>query len=331
MLDSPVADHPTVFISEFDRWPKLSWKRSSLVVQVLFPVSQRNETHLWHHLMYAANQVILMFALLFAAPFVKRIVIHSSFLIGRQIVRYFPWGGLKSVFQHEIALDVRERRDEMEFFQFVSQHVDQVYSCSTLSSGAIRQHVAASDLDRHVAVHDIDIPISDCVSQSFTVPPRINRPNAPTILWPHGFEKDKNYEYLLEAAEAMGDRASFIVAGRTRAEGLELPKNVHVAGRLNRKQYFELLQQVDCVLIASKREGKPRSAIEAVCAGVPVLAPEYIATELEFPIALPDDPSDLGQALDQALRADFPQDRIRNRFDPKRVYAHMVEVGYVLT
>lgn len=135
----------------------------------------------------------------------------------------------------------------------------------------------------------------------------------------------KGYEYLVEAALRMLEldpQTHFVVVGHQREalfqkltaqiRNAPQPPRVHWLGF--REDVVEILRQSDIFLLPSTSEGFSISTVEAMMAGIPVIAtrsggPEEIISNHETGFLIPiKDPSAIVQAI-QALRA--PETRLR--------------------
>ncbi|MGC4044993.1 MAG: glycosyltransferase [Armatimonas sp.] len=128
-------------------------------------------------------------------------------------------------------------------------------------------------------------------------------PAKPTVLSIARLSPEKGIDVLLKAAQALPDIA-FLIAGdgpeRTALEASALP-NVTFLGF--RKDIPELLAQATLVAVPSRQEGLGLAAVEALAAGVPVIASnvgglsEVVVPNKTGLLVPPDDPAALTEAL----------------------------------
>jgi glycosyltransferase involved in cell wall biosynthesis len=148
-------------------------------------------------------------------------------------------------------------------------------------------------------------------------------------------DEPKNHELIPLALAEVSQPIHVLHVGEARgmpmveaAAWRRCPKR-HVVHNLGpRDDIPRLLASCDLVLVPSRREGLPLVPIEALCAGVPVLAAEVPALEWlsAFPSAMlaPPEPSPWGKAIDAALARDWGRDLTDSskaalaRFEPSR-------------
>ncbi|MBX6422824.1 glycosyltransferase family 4 protein [Thermosulfurimonas sp. F29] len=129
------------------------------------------------------------------------------------------------------------------------------------------------------------------------------------------FRKEKDHAGLLRAFRLFldqGGKASLILAGdgpleaeiRELAHNLHLVERVRFLGRVPMKEVPYLLRTLDVFVYPTFREGMPMAVMEAMAAGLPIIAteaeglPDLFDTPLEFGRLLPPgDPERLAQAM----------------------------------
>jgi glycosyltransferase involved in cell wall biosynthesis len=130
------------------------------------------------------------------------------------------------------------------------------------------------------------------------------------------FDRQKGLDVLLEAAALGGDRIAVRCAGASVVDegaSITVPANVELLGWLSEEQISGQLACADIVAVPSRWEGFGLVAIEAMRAGLPVVAsrigglPEVVEEGVSGHLVPPDDP----HALLGALLADDAEERKR--------------------
>jgi len=129
------------------------------------------------------------------------------------------------------------------------------------------------------------------------------------------FRKEKDHEGLLEAFFRFlgtGREARLVLAGdgprearvRQRARDLQIDDRIHFLGRVPPSQVPQLLKALDVFVYPTFREGMPMAVMEAMAAGLPIIAtqaeglPDLFDTSADFGRLLPPgNPQILAQAL----------------------------------
>lgn len=128
------------------------------------------------------------------------------------------------------------------------------------------------------------------------------------------FDRQKGLDVLMKAAELAPDRIVVRCAGASvvdKGASLAMPPNVELLGWLTEEEIVGQLACAEIVAVPSRWEGFGLVAIEAMRAGLPVVAsrigglPEVVLDGVTGYLVLPDDP----QALLGALLADGPDAR----------------------
>lgn len=125
----------------------------------------------------------------------------------------------------------------------------------------------------------------------------------PTVLCIARLSPEKGIDVLLKAAQELPDTAFLIAGDGPERFALEAsaPQNVTFLGF--RKDVSELLEQATVVAVPSRQEGLGLAALEALAAGVPVVASnvgglsEIVQPNKTGLLVPPDDPVELAQAL----------------------------------
>ena len=126
----------------------------------------------------------------------------------------------------------------------------------------------------------------------------------------------KGADVLFSAMETLGESAFAIVAGSAvladYKSQLAPPKNVRCVGWINRRDIAQLYASADLLVVPSRWEGMPLAALEAMRAGLPVVASrvgglkELVLDGIVGRLVDPEDPKQLAAAmasLDGPLRA----------------------------
>lgn len=130
------------------------------------------------------------------------------------------------------------------------------------------------------------------------------------VLFVGRFDHQKGLDTLLAAASSARDRMTVRCIGASVVDGgpaLDLPDNVELLGWLDEPRILAQLALADIVAMPSRWEGFGLVAIEAMRAGLPVVAtrigglPEVVADGVTGRLVPPDDPDALREAL---LRGD---------------------------
>lgn len=134
--------------------------------------------------------------------------------------------------------------------------------------------------------------------------------------WPEGarrilfvgrLDRQKGADVLFSAMRALGNRAFAVVVGSSVVGDGELaataPANVSIAGWLSRAQIADLYATAQVLVAPSRWEGLPMVAIEAMRAGLPVVAarvgglPELVEDGVSGRLVDADDPGQLARVL----------------------------------
>lgn len=158
--------------------------------------------------------------------------------------------------------------------------------------------------------------------------------SAPLVGFVGRLSAEKGADVLLDAVALLGPAAPMVafigdgpqagaLAVRSTAAGLE--SHVRWCGRIARAA--PLLRAFDVVALSSRTEGTPMVLLEAMAAGVPVVASRVggvpdVVSEKEAVLVAPEDPEALAQALRGALaeagasaaRAEAARDRVDREF-----------------
>ncbi len=178
----------------------------------------------------------------------------------------------------------------------VQLHVDlslsaRVDAQQRLLTRVVDRYLAVSDDVRRRLVHDLRWPASkiEVVHNSIDAP-RFRRPRsaavrsaitadaaAPLVLAPARLERQKGHEYLLAAAARLPEVHVAIAGDGSRRHELEaIAHDLGIADRVRflgeRRDIPDLLAASDVVVLPSLAEGLPLALLEAMAAGIPVVA-----------------------------------------------------------
>ena len=160
--------------------------------------------------------------------------------------------------------------------------------------------------------------------------------------------KGKGMEALLEAMAQLkkrGREARLTIVGAgeekdnlaARADALSLGGQVSFAGFLSREKISELFQRADAFVLASRSETFGVAYLEAMAAGLPVVAtacggPEDFVSDKNGLLVPVDDKDALADAMEHMMlhRADYDSERIaaevREKYSPEKVAAQLTAV-----
>ncbi len=203
---------------------------------------------------------------------------------------------------------------------------------SSWSHGRAVHVIAVSDAiarrlrERGVAAEKISVIRNAVPPPVAAVAVRSSIGRAPTVGVVARLVAEKGLDVLLDAALALRERVPgvrFVVAGdgplrpalKARASRLELGANVEFLGF--RDDVCQLLGSFDVLAVHSLAEGTPLSIVEAMWAGVPIVAsaaggiPEQIADERDGLLVARGDSAALSRALLRVLEDDELASRLR--------------------
>lgn len=120
-------------------------------------------------------------------------------------------------------------------------------------------------------------------TQAAPAPGRLRRelgvqPDSPIVTGVGGLERRKGFDVLIEAVARIGARAHLVIAGsgsdgralRDQADALGIGDRVHLLGQ--RDDIPAILADTDLFVLSSRNEGMAVAMLEAMAAGVPVVA-----------------------------------------------------------
>jgi glycosyltransferase involved in cell wall biosynthesis len=175
-----------------------------------------------------------------------------------------------------------------------------------------------------------------------TPPQDDQRPRSGAVLYGGRLEPEKGVEILLRTMPLLPDELELIVAG----DGAERPRLERLAGRLGVRarflgelqptELFELMRRCDVAAFPGLRDGLPSFVVEALGAGLPVVATDVggIGRALEDGGGLvvpPENPNALADGILRLLGGDLPRHRrlarraYEQRFSPARVVDRYLE------
>jgi glycosyltransferase involved in cell wall biosynthesis len=136
----------------------------------------------------------------------------------------------------------------------------------------------------------------------------------PRVIWAGALRPEKNPIRALHAFAALKDQAVLIVVGdgplreplQQEIDRLQLQDRVRLLG--SRNDTRELIRQCDIMLVTSDTEQMPLVVLEAMDAGIPLVATDvgdirFMVCEQNRPFVVPPTPLDLAEALNTLLAA----------------------------
>jgi glycosyltransferase involved in cell wall biosynthesis len=160
--------------------------------------------------------------------------------------------------------------------------------------------------------------------------------NGLRVLFVGRLDTQKGVDVLLAAMRELGEHACAVVVGSSIAEndaGLTFPANVAATGWLPRSTIESLYATADVLAMPSRWEGLPIVALEAMRAGLPVVAsrvggiPEAVVDGVTGLLVDPDSPSQLAAALRSVDAATLR----RMGANARRRYEEQFQVGRVVS
>jgi glycosyltransferase involved in cell wall biosynthesis len=155
------------------------------------------------------------------------------------------------------------------------------------------------------------------------------------VLFVGRLDHEKGVDVLLSAMKLLGDKAFAVVVGAAVVGGysweLEQPENVRFVGWLDRTQIVPLYQSADVLVVPSRYEAFGLTALEAMRAGLPVVAsrvgglPELVTDHVTGRLFDPGDAVELAKAVDsmdrpvRALMGSHARQRFLRAFRIERV------------
>lgn len=163
-----------------------------------------------------------------------------------------------------------------------------LYRCGMLASDRFSERViAVSDVVARQAIAEGTPPeVVETIRNSVRVPPETGRvvgpfPGSSVVGTVGRLHPDKGYAYLLEAVPVVLDHvpdAHFVIVGEGRErsaleeQAASLGASDHISFLGERLDVPSLLRQFDVFVLPSLREGMPNALLEAMAAGLPVVA-----------------------------------------------------------
>ncbi len=185
--------------------------------------------------------------------------------------------------------------------------------------------------------------------------PAVPTPGVPTVLLVGRLDARKGVDVLLDAVPRVLERgppARFVLAGDGMVRSIRrqvwrrgLDDHVHLPGWLERPERDDALRRAALLVLPSRNEGLPLSVLEAMAAGLPVVATDIeghrsaIAHGRGGYLVPPGDAAALARRLralldDAELRARmgaFNRDRARRRYDAEIIAARLEHIYRDLT
>jgi glycosyltransferase involved in cell wall biosynthesis len=201
-------------------------------------------------------------------------------------------------------------RDGLRWQKHLYELVERIWSCWCDRVVCVSRSDVAGALRIGIAPHRIRLVVNGIQDQQ-TAP----APAAEPGIWPEGrlrvlfvgrLDQQKGLDVLLKAMEMLGDRAFAVVVGTPVVGGKEtrgIPCNVRMLGWLSRDQISSLYSAADVLVISSRWEAFGLVAVEAMRAGVAVVAtrvgglPEVVQDGVTGFLVDRDSPEKLAHAL----------------------------------
>lgn len=244
-----------------------------------------------------------------------------------------PWAGVmprELALDHDLPLVATEQSVDASF-----TFVPELFAKMTRFYQEARVHIAVSEANRRVLVHDYGLPaerlvvIPNNVDIDVFAPPTADRRRAARAALNLGDERalltlarlheQKGLDILLDAAAQVpaGDW-TLLIAGVGPLED-DLKRQAAELGLGDRVRWLgwcddsvAALAAADLFVLPSRYEGQPIALLEAMAAGVPVLAtavagtPEALDDGRLGTLAPPEDPAALAHALRRFLAGELP-------------------------
>ena len=245
---------------------------------------------------------------------------------------------LKRLFRYKIVLSVhgsdvlRPKPDDAAVLGRVLRHADAVTAVSRLTADAVRQRPGVDRARVRLIPNGVDVAFW---SARTSQPDR--RPTSPTVLAVGRLHPVKGHDVLLRAFPRVLSRipnARLLVIGgggfRTELEHLAeqlVPEVVEFAGELEPEAVRARMAEARAFVLPSRSEGLPLTLLEAMAAGLPVVAsrvggvPEVVVPGTGV-LVPPEDPTALADGLAEVLLCPEKADElIRNAKERARQFS----------
>jgi len=199
--------------------------------------------------------------------------------------------------------------------RFIMKRADQVHAVST----AMEKHLKGAGISRVVLVEN-PLVLRDS-------PMREERAAGTSLLYVGRLSIEKGVDVLLRALHQAQKKYSLTIVGDG-AERKNLEDLAHSLGMQNiifagfQNSVQEFLTGADALVMPSRREGLPLTLIEALCAGLPVIAsrvggiPDFVEHGVNGLLCDPDDVDELAKQLeDFLLKRDHLTSNARSRVE----------------
>ncbi|MEJ6022112.1 glycosyltransferase [Ramlibacter sp. PS4R-6] len=232
--------------------------------------------------------------------------LHSTFAGAALRPLLWLWGGAPAVIYcaHGWAFERRGAPAHLRVFRWLERGLSRL----------CRQVVCVSRMDydrgRQAGIRGAKMTVvrNGIVDRAPAVARRVSPWPGPglKVLFVGRLDPQKGVDVLLAAMRELGGRASALIVGCAVAEGdapLDLPANVAAMGWLAREDIESLYAGADVLAMPSRWEGLPMVALEAMRAGLTVVAarvggiPEAVEHGVTGLLVDPDSPTQLAAAL----------------------------------
>lgn len=225
---------------------------------------------------------------------------------------------LRPLMRHKVVLSIhgsdllRPKPWDVSMVPRLLRHADAITTVSQLTAARIREIPGIDPSRVHVIPNGVDVAFWGAVEG----PPLAER--APVVFSTGRLHPVKGHDVLIRAMPRVRDRvpdARLWLAGegpclgdlRQLAAGLGIADAVEFTGRLDRQDVRSRMSRARVFVLPSRSEGLPLALLEAMAAGLPVVAtsvggvPEVIDETMGALVA-PEDPATLAEAI--AVRLD---------------------------
>lgn len=192
------------------------------------------------------------------------------------------------------------RKYEERSFKFSSRNV---FTTKQLADRAIRTH--------KLNKKNIEVIPNYIVPEIWTPPYRVSNPQSPArILFYGRFTEQKNLPSLIEAAENLPVHLILVGDGPLKESLLEKAERKNISAefkdRMSQPELREALRSADFFILPSFYEGHPKSLLEAMAFGIPVIATrvdgiESCITHMQTGILSTTSPEGLRTAIKEAM------------------------------
>jgi glycosyltransferase involved in cell wall biosynthesis len=242
----------------------------------------------------------------------------------------------------KVVIDVRDPKFDDRLAPILAQ-ADAAIGCSRAIAGRLREIAPARVQVRHVPI-PFDAPELPTESEVAAILKQFELADLPYIFNPNGVSDEKGYPGMLKVMHALRalpgeEQTELVTIGRARdwhtrddkavAEGI-----LRYLGPVPNATALALAAGARATMILSRVEGLPRSGLETLAIGKPLLAPDIAEFRETIPasVAQSDDPATLARQLVELTSAPsaerYPLERHR-MVELVQVYRELGESGAV--